>query len=127
MRVHVVEQRGEILLAIFHNKKYGVEATAHHNLLELDDVSMFDVEQKINFSQARYRDAVFFLFHADAFEGYDFVRLDVAGSVDYSVGSLTDAVEFLVLVDISFVFLSKKCSCNLLSYFRRTKQKSASL
>jgi hypothetical protein len=76
LEIPVEEFKHEIKLAIFLDAVF-----------QIDNVFVGQLSQEGDFAEGRGGDALVFDFEADAFEGYDFVGLAIAGFVDYAVGS----------------------------------------
>lgn len=71
-----------------------------NNLLQQDNVGVFETLQKLDFPQSCNREPIFFLFRVDTFEGDDFVRDSITCHKNAPVGTFSHLFLLLEYVHI---------------------------
>lgn len=93
----------EVIFAVFKDEIQVVLLINY--FLELNDIRMLDALEQRDLADGCARHAVVLLLQLDLFECHDFVGLHVLGLVDHTIGTLTELVQLLVLVEIAFCAL----------------------
>ena len=65
-RLHVVEERGEVLLAVLHDEEDGAEAASHGDLPQPHDVVVLAAQEHVDLAQAGHRHPVLLAVHPHA-------------------------------------------------------------
>lgn len=77
---------------IVHDNENAIHVAANDNFSNCDNIGMLAFEEGVYFTQGRYGEAFFFLFHFESFQGYNFTGPLILGSIDNAVGALFDAI-----------------------------------
>ena len=101
--VDVAQKAGEIVVAEIKDEIKGafeavvLRGFGSANLLQVDDVLVFEQLQDLDFAQRRDGKTLLFIFHQDFLESDQRPRLLVSGFEHFAESALTDFREFLIL------------------------------
>lgn len=93
----VVDDVGQLLLAIFHDEEDIVQRFANDNIDQVDDVWMLHRLKRIDLADAADRETILSIAGHHSLQSIDLVRLDLSSPIDDTISALADSIQLLEL------------------------------